>query len=121
LQCFYLIDMPLLDVFEYRNLLIEHFQHFYSQFVVPINQISTLTFTAIILAICIPPIVALVFFEIEAAKARSKQPKGCRKLGLKIESNLMNEFDKKFSEGRPPSTEQTSAGYTRSRAVEVLS
>jgi hypothetical protein len=38
---------------------------------------------------------------------------------LKIESNLLNEFDKKFSEGRPPSTEETSAEWWRLKSLWI--
>jgi hypothetical protein len=38
---------------------------------------------------------------------------------MKIESNLLNEFDKKFSEGRPPSTEETSAEWWRLKSMWI--
>lgn len=84
-----------------------------------VQQVSTSTFALLVLTICIPPIIALIFAEIEAARERSEQPKGCRKLGLKIESNLSNEFDRKFSLGRPPSLEQTSAEWWRVKSLWI--
>jgi hypothetical protein len=111
--------MPLQDLEHYRNLLNDFYYLYYDQLLKPIHQIPTTTFALIVLTICIPPIIALTFFEFEAAKARTKQPKGCKKLGLKIESNLTNEFDKKFSEGRPPSTEETSAEWWRVKSLWI--
>jgi len=84
-----------------------------------IHPVSTSIFALIVLTICVPPIIALIFAELVAARVRSEQPKGCRKLGLKIESNLSNEFDKKFSLGRPPSTEQTSAEWWRVKSLWI--
>jgi len=97
----------------YRDLLEEYYEIYSEQLLDAIPVISTSTYVYSILAICIPPIIALFFYEKEQARLRAEQPKGCRKLGLKIESNLLNEFDKKFSEGRPPSTEETSAEWWR--------
>jgi hypothetical protein len=94
---------------QYRGILEEHYKIYYEQLLDAIPVISTRTYVLTILAICIPPIIALVFYEREQARLRAEEPRGCRKLGLKIESNLLNEFDKKFAEGRPPSTEETSA------------
>ncbi|RAL64280.1 hypothetical protein DID88_002172 [Monilinia fructigena] len=71
------------------------------------------------LVICIPPIILLTFYELEQSRQRAEQPKGCRKLGLKIDSNLTNEFDPKFSEGRPPSTEETSAEWWRLKSMWI--
>jgi len=97
----------------------DFFEQYIEQLMAQVQQVSTSTFSLLILAICILPIAALIFAEIEAARARSKQPKGCRKLGLKIESNLLNEFEKKFSLGRPPSTEQTSAEWWRVKSLWI--
>ncbi len=93
----------------YRELLEAYYEDYSQQLLDKIPVISTTTYCITILCICIPPIIALIFYEREQARLKAEQPKGCRKLGLKIESNLLNEYDKKFSEGRPPSTEETSA------------
>ena len=84
----------------YREVLEDYYEIYYEELLERIPVISTRTYVLTILAICIPPIIALVFYEREQARLRAEQPKGCRKLGLKIESNLLNEFDKKFSEVR---------------------
>src|SRR6202011_4396653 len=83
-----------------RDLYEEYYDLYYDQLLDLIPVFSTRTYVLTILAICIPPIIALIFYEREQARLRAEEPKGCRKLGLKIESNLLNEFDKKFSEVR---------------------
>jgi len=103
----------------YRDLLEDYYEIYSEQLWEQIPEISTTTYVLTILAICIPPIIALIFYELEQAKLRAEEPKGCRKLGLKIESNLLNEFDKKFSEGRPPSTEETSAEWWRLKSLWI--
>lgn len=102
-----------------RDLFEDYYDLYYDQLLDLIPVISTQTYVLTILAICIPPIIALVFYEREQARLRAEQPKGCRKLGMKIESNLTNEFDKKFSEGRPPSTEETSAEWWRLKSLWI--
>lgn len=101
------------DVFE------DYYDLYYDQLLDLIPVVSTQTYVLTILAICIPPIIALVFYEREQARLLAEQPKGCRKLGMKIESNLTNEFDKKFAEGRPPSTEETSAEWWRLKSLWI--
>jgi len=104
---------------QYRDLLEEVYEIYSEELLDQFRSVSTTTYVLTILAICIPPIIALIFYEIEEARLRAEQPKGCRKLGLKIESNLLNEFDKKFSEGRPPSTEETSAEWWRLKSLWI--
>jgi hypothetical protein len=106
--------------FEYdQQQLNDFFEQYIERLLAQVQQASTSTFALLVLAICIPPVIALVFAETEATRVRSQQPKGCRKLGLKIESNLSNEFDRKFSLGRPPSTEQTSAEWWRVKSLWI--
>lgn len=111
--------MSLFNADHYKEILQQYYEQYSQQLIAQIPEISTSTYIITVLSICIPPILLLVFFETEAAKARSEQPKGCRKLGMKIESNLTNEFDKKFSEGRPPSTEETSAEWWRVKSMWI--
>lgn len=108
---------PLLE--PYFDLLYAYYEEYYSLALSKIPEVSTQTFVLSIIAICIPPLIGLYIFENEAAKLRAAEPKGCRKLGLNIESNLSNEFDKKFSEGRPPSTEETSAEWWRVKSLWI--
>jgi hypothetical protein len=103
----------------YREIL-EDYYEIYSELLLDYMQsVPTTTYVLTILTICIPPIIALIIYELDEARLRAEQPKGCRKLGLKIESNLLNEFDKKFSEGRPPSTEETSAEWWRLKSLWI--
>jgi len=104
---------------QYREILLESFEIYSQQLLEQMPVISTTQYVVAIFTICIPPIIALIFYEREQARLRAEQPKGCRKLGMKIESNLTNEFDKKFSEGRPPSTEETSAEWWRLKSLWI--
>lgn len=104
---------------QYRDLLLEHYEAYSQQLLDQIPVFSTTTYVLTVLAICIPPIIALIIYEREQAKLLAEQPQGCRKLGMKIESNLLNEFDKKFSEGRPPSVEETSAEWWRLKSMWI--
>src|SRR5450432_3870250 len=112
-------SMALQNPDQYRILLRDYSQHYSASLLAQLHQISMPAFAFIILTICIPPLIALIFSEAEAAKARLKQPKGCRKLGLKIESNLTNEFVQKFSQGHPASTERTSAEWWRVKSLWI--
>ena len=103
----------------YREILEDYYNIYHERLLDYARSITTTTYVLTVLAICTPPIIALIFYEIEEARLRAEQPKGCRKLGLKIESNLLNEFDKKFSEGRPPSTEETSAEWWRLKSLWI--
>jgi len=103
----------------YRGVLEASYQYYSAQLLEKASAISTTTYVLAVLVICVPPIIALVFYECEEARLRAKQPKGCRKLGLRIESNLLNEFDEKFSQGRPPSTEETSAEWWRLKSLWI--
>lgn len=104
---------------QYREILVAYAHLYYTQLLEQIPVFSTQTYVLTCLAVCIPPIIALVIYELEQARLLAAQPQGCRKLGLKIESNLLNEFDKKFSEGRPPSTEETSAEWWRLKSLWI--
>jgi len=103
----------------YREILEDTYAEYSAQLLDYMHSIPTSTYVLTVLAISIPPIIALVFYEREQARLRAEEPKGCRKLGLKIESNLLNEFDRKFSEGRPPSTEETSAEWWRLKSLWI--
>ncbi|CAG8952385.1 hypothetical protein HYFRA_00001132 [Hymenoscyphus fraxineus] len=108
------------DLIEQYRQLAEEYYELYSQLLgEQLQRISTTTYVVTALAICLPPIIALIIYEREQAKLLAEQPQGCRKLGLKIESNLLNEYDKKFAEGRPPSTEETSAEWWRLKSMWI--
>ncbi|RKF60945.1 putative mosc domain-containing protein [Erysiphe neolycopersici] len=101
----------------YRQLYDETYQRLENFFTLP--EISTTTYCIIILAICLPPIIAIIIYEKEQARLLAEQPQGCRKMGMKIETNLSNEFDPRFSEGRPPSVEETSAEWWRIKSMWI--
>src|ERR1700760_2067211 len=103
----------------YLEILEDYYELYSEELLDYVRSVSTTTYVLTVLAICIPPIIALIFYELEESRLRAEQPKGCRKLGLKIESNLLNEFDKKFSEVRPPSTEETSAEWWRLKSLWI--
>lgn len=100
---------------QYRPIL----EAYYHECLARLPVISTTTYVATIVTVSSLLIGALIIYEREQARLRADQPKGCRKLGMKIESNLTNEFDKKFSEGRPPSTEETSAEWWRLKSLWI--
>jgi uncharacterized protein YcbX len=104
---------------QYRDILEDYYETYSEQLLEQIPVFTTTQYVVAILTICIPPIIALIFYEREQARLRAEQPQGCRKLGMNIESNLTNEFDKKFSEGRPPSTEETSAEWWRLKSLWI--
>ncbi|ESZ95498.1 hypothetical protein SBOR_4152 [Sclerotinia borealis F-4128] len=103
----------------YLELAMEQFEIYMEQLLKQMPVISTTTYVLTVLTICIPPILLLTFYELEQSRQRAEEPKGCRKLGLKIDSNLTNEFDPKFAEGRPPSTEETSAEWWRLKSMWI--
>ncbi|EHK99922.1 hypothetical protein M7I_4177 [Glarea lozoyensis 74030] len=104
---------------QYKQLAEQYYERYSEQLWEAIPVFSTTTYVLTTIAVCLPPIIALVIYEREQAKLLAEQPQGCRKLGMKIESNLLNEFDKKFSEGRPPSTEETSAEWWRLKSMWI--
>ncbi len=109
------------------RLQIDHFsalaETYYADFRVllaaELAKVPTSVFITIILSICVPPLVALFFYEQHCSKTSAAKPQGCKKLGMKIESNLSNEFDANFSKGRPASTEETSAEWWRVKSMWI--
>ncbi|RKF77132.1 putative mosc domain-containing protein [Golovinomyces cichoracearum] len=101
----------------YRDSFQEQYQALLDKLVFP--EISTTTYCIATLVICLPPIIALIIYEREQARLLAEQPTGCRKLGMNIETNLANEYEQKFSEGRPPSTEETSAEWWRLKSLWI--
>jgi len=118
---FTLLSLPIFNMDSldksYRQLYDEFYQRLVDLFTLP--EISTSSYCMVILAICIPPIIALIIYEKEQARLLAEQPQGCRKMGMKIETNLSNEFDPRFSEGRPPSVEETSAEWWRIKSMWI--
>ncbi len=71
----------------------------------PRLELSVGTYLLIVLSLCLGPIIALVLFDISNWRVARSKPKGCRKLGLRVESNLADEFDPKYAEAREPGKE----------------
>ena len=67
-----------------------------------VSSYSSAVSILILVSICTFPVIVLFFYKLQAAGKQPKQPKGCRRLGLKGDSNLSDEFDKKYAEGQPP-------------------
>ncbi len=65
----------------------------------PRFQLTLGTYLLVVLPLCLGPIIALVLFDFSTRRAERLEPKGCRKLGLRVKSNLADEFDKKYAEG----------------------
>lgn len=57
------------------------------------------TYLLIVIPLCLGPIIALAFFDFSTRRAERLKPRGCRKIGLRGESRLADEFDTKYAEG----------------------
>lgn len=97
----------------------EQYYTYQSQLLAELSKVPTSVFVTAIIAICLPPIIALTIFEQHNAKCKVPLPVGCKKLEMKIGSNLSNEFDETFSKGRPASTEETSAEWWRVKSMWI--
>lgn len=104
---------------KYKVLVEEHYANYRANVANYMSSVPTSTYVFTVLTLCLPFIFFLIIYELEESRLRKDQPKGCRKLGMNISSNLSNEYDKKFSEGRPPSTEETSAEWWRLKSMWI--
>jgi hypothetical protein len=104
---------------QYKLLLREQHAIYYAKSAAYMSSIPTSTYVLTVLTLCLPFIFLLIIYEWEESILRKDYPKGCRKLGMNIDSNLSNEFEKSFSEGRPPSTEETSAEWWRLKSMWI--
>ena len=64
---------------------------------VPQVEVSVHLYFLIIFTLCIAPILAILTLNVSLARARAISPRGCRKLGLRIQSNLRDEFHPRYS------------------------
>jgi len=103
----------------HKVLLAEHRAFYYAKINEYMSSIPTATYALTVLVLCSPFLFFLIVHEFEESRLRKEYPKGCRKLGMNISSNLANEFDKNFLEGRPPSTEETSAEWWRLKSMWI--
>ncbi|KAI9704730.1 MAG: hypothetical protein M1836_006510 [Candelina mexicana] len=59
-------------------------------------SMTLLTYFAILL-----PVLALLAFEIRKRHLYKSEPRGCRKIGSRIESSLADEYNPEYAEGKP--------------------
>lgn len=92
------------------------FQHlsFIPRFDLPVGM-----YLLIVLPLCLGPIIALLFFDISTGRAARSEPRGCRKLGLRVTSNLAEEFDKKYAKGGPPGKDETGNELWRIKSLWI--
>jgi hypothetical protein len=69
---------------------------------IPKFQLSNRAALSIIFTTCLGPIVALLAFELLSRRSKQFAPKGCRKLGLRVKSNLADQYDSRYDDGGPP-------------------
>ncbi|KAI9877247.1 MAG: hypothetical protein M1830_004428 [Pleopsidium flavum] len=86
----------------------------------PRFQLSLGTCLLVILPLCLGPIIALVLFDFSTRRAEHLEPKGCRKLGLRVKSNLADEFNKKYAEGIDQSKDGTGHGRWRVKSLWIF-
>jgi hypothetical protein len=99
------MNMASRDPAELVQLVWQHLTVVRNDVTIWLHAIPTTRFTIAVLSICIPPLLALLAFELQAARTRSRRPKGCIQLGVK-RSNISNEFDKESYRVRPLGTDQ---------------
>lgn len=92
------------------------FQHlsFIPRFDLPVGM-----YLLIVLPLCLGPIIALLFFDISSWRAARSEPKGCRKLGLRVTSNLADEFDEKYAKGGPPGKDKNGNDLWRIKSLWI--
>ena len=62
----------------------------------PRVEVSLHLYVLIIFTFCVTPILALFALEVSARRERATSPRGCRKLGLRVASNLADEFESRY-------------------------
>ena len=66
---------------------------------IPRIELSYTNYFIIVYGLCLIPGLALALFALRDRRTEEKQPRGCRKLGLRGQSNLADEWDAKYSRG----------------------
>lgn len=77
------------------------------------------TYLLLVLPLCLGPIIALILFDISTERAAQSEPKGCRKLGLRVRSNLADEFDKKYANGEPAGKDKSGNELWRIKSLWI--
>ncbi|KAI9761089.1 MAG: Dihydroxyacetone kinase 2 [Chaenotheca gracillima] len=86
---------------------------------IPKMEVSLSTYFFIIFTCCVCPVLALFSFELSAYTARTSQPKGCRKIGLRVKSNLADEYDEKYVEGGPAGKDENGEDAWRIKSLWI--
>ncbi|KAI9779257.1 MAG: hypothetical protein M1839_007509 [Geoglossum umbratile] len=73
---------------------------------VPRLQLSSSAALSLIFTTCVGPIIALLVFELLSRRSQQFSPKGCRKLGLRVKSNLADQYESKYDGDGPPDPHQ---------------
>ncbi|KAI9678344.1 MAG: hypothetical protein M1817_006290 [Caeruleum heppii] len=63
----------------------------------PRYQVPLPLYALIIFTCCIAPILALLLLDLSSRRTRQSQPRGCRKLGLRLQSNLADQFSTHYA------------------------
>ncbi|KKZ60380.1 hypothetical protein EMCG_04895 [[Emmonsia] crescens] len=87
--------------------------------IVPRLNFSVPTSLLLIYILCLSPILLLVYFEFSSRRAAARNPKGCRKLGLRDFSNL-NDEDNYGTNGRSKRDKKSDAGKGKIRIKALL-
>ncbi|KAI9714638.1 MAG: hypothetical protein M1812_006303 [Candelaria pacifica] len=72
-----------------------------------------------ILLILLTPILVLVALERENRRTQRSEPKGCRKLGLRIRSNLADQYDPKYLKGGPAGQEKDGSQRWKVKSLTI--
>ena len=86
---------------------------------VPRLEVSMHLYVLIIFVTCITPIITVFALELSSRRAQAVQPKGCRKLGLRIRSNLADEFDEKYEQGTAPGKDKDGEEQWRVKSLWI--
>ena len=66
---------------------------------IPRIELSYTSYFVVVYGLCLIPALAIALFALRDRWTEEKQPGGCRKLGLRGQSNLADERDAKYSKG----------------------
>ncbi|MCJ1368092.1 hypothetical protein MMC16_007231 [Acarospora aff. strigata] len=86
---------------------------------IPHFELPLGSYLLFVLPLCLGPIIALVLFDVSTRWSRSTEPKGCRKLGLRVKSNLDDELDEKYAEGVNPGEDKEGTERWRIKSLWI--
>ncbi|KAI9732634.1 MAG: hypothetical protein M1834_003970 [Cirrosporium novae-zelandiae] len=66
---------------------------------VPRIELQPQTFFLLVVILCLGPLLAVILSELNSYSKKQTEPKGCRKIGLRIRSNLADQYEKKYAGG----------------------